>query len=63
MKTTFFILMIIAMLGALIALAIGLFGMAQGGEFGRKHGNTLMRLRIFFQGAALALFALALLVE
>ena len=63
MKTTFFILMIIAMLGALIALAVGLFGMAQGGEFGRKHGNTLMRLRIFFQGAALALFALALMVE
>ena len=63
MKTTIFILMIISMIGALIALAIGLFGMAQGGEFGRKYGNTLMRLRIFFQGAALALFALAFFVE
>ena len=63
MKTTLFVMMIIAMLGALVTLAIGLFGMAQGGEFGRKYGNTLMRLRIFFQGLALALFALTFAVE
>ncbi|MBV6632033.1 MAG: twin transmembrane helix small protein [Alphaproteobacteria bacterium] len=61
MKTVFFVLMLIAMMGALVSLAIGLFGMAQGGDFARKHGNNLMRLRILFQGAALLFFALAVM--
>lgn len=63
MKTTYFVLMIVAMMGALISLAVGLFGMAQGGEFARKHGNKLMRMRIFFQGLALILFALAVAAD
>jgi hypothetical protein len=61
MSTTFFTLMILMMLAVLGALGLGLFSMAKGGAFARKYGNRLMRLRVFLQGAALALFALAVL--
>jgi hypothetical protein len=63
MKTAVFTMMIIAMLGALGALAVGLVGMAQGGEFNRKYGNKLMRIRIMMQGLALGLFALAAMLS
>ena len=61
MSTTFFTLMILMMLAVLGALGLGLFSMAKGGAFARKYGNRLMRLRVYLQGAALALFALAVL--
>jgi hypothetical protein len=35
--------------------------MARGGEFGKKYGNRLMRVRVVMQGIALLFFALALL--
>ena len=38
-----------------IVLIIGIAGFARGGEFNRKHGNTLMRLRILFQAVAILL--------
>lgn len=57
----FFVLMIIAMLAALGALIIGVFGMAKGGAFNKKYGNKLMRARVILQGAALGLFVLAVL--
>lgn len=60
MSQVFFILMIIAMLLTLASLVIGIGAMVKGGEFNKKYGNTLMRTRIYMQGAALALFALAL---
>ncbi len=47
------------MLAVLGILALGLISMAKGKEFNKKHGNKLMRLRILFQGVALAMFALA----
>tara|TARA_Y100001936_G_scaffold248144_1_gene295396 strand:- start:333 stop:509 length:177 start_codon:yes stop_codon:yes gene_type:complete len=53
--------MLIAMLAVLIAMSIGIFMMAKGGEKNLKHGNNLMRARVYLQGLALALFALALL--
>ena len=34
---------------------------ARGGEFNKKYGNRLMRWRVFMQGAALVLLALAML--
>lgn len=63
MRNTFFILMLVAMLGALATLGVGLVGMANGGEFNRKYGNKLMQLRVIFQGIALAMFALAMISE
>jgi hypothetical protein len=61
MSATFFTLMILTMLAVLGALGLGLFSMARGGAFARKYGNRLMQLRVFLQGAALVLFALAVL--
>lgn len=59
MSRFFFILMIIAMIAVLASLAVGMFAMVKGGEFNKKHGNKLMRLRVTLQGVALALFVMA----
>ncbi len=40
-------------------LIVGILGMAKGGEFNKKYGNKLMRLRVIFQFVALALILLA----
>ncbi len=56
------ILLATALLAVLAVLFTGLFSMARGGEFNRKHGNRLMRWRVALQGLALALFALAMLI-
>ncbi len=53
--------MVIAMAAVLAALAIGVIGMAKGGDFNRKYGNKLMQARVYLQGAAIALFLLAVL--
>jgi Hypoxia induced protein conserved region len=51
-----FVLLMIAMVGTLVVLFVGLFAMARGGEFNRRYGNRLMRLRVMMQGAAILLF-------
>jgi hypothetical protein len=61
MSTAFFILMLAAMLAVLGTLALGVFGMARGGEFNKKYGNKLMRARVILQGGALLCFVLAAL--
>jgi hypothetical protein len=63
MSRVFFILILIAMLAALAALVIGVFGMAKGGAFNKKYGNKLMRARVFLQAVALGLFVLAILAS
>ncbi len=55
------ILLILAMLATLGVLFAGLFAMARGGEFNRKHGNRLMRWRVVLQATALLLIGLFLL--
>ncbi len=52
----------IAMLAVLAVLVMGLVSMVKGGEFNRKYGNRLMRWRVGLQAAALALFAIALVL-
>lgn len=63
MVTVTAILIGVAMLMTLGVLFSGLIVMARGGETNRKYGNTLMRWRIVFQGIALALIALAMLLR
>jgi len=58
MSATFFTLMILTMAAVLASLVIGVFGMAKGGEFNKKYGNKLMRIRVFLQGGALVFFVL-----
>lgn len=55
--------MIIAMVAVFVSLVIGLAAMAKGGEFNKKYGNKLMRLRIGLQALALALFVLAVVTK
>ena len=59
MSRFFFILMAIAMLLVLASLVVGIIAMIKGGEFNKKYGNKLMRMRVTLQGLALGLFALA----
>lgn len=61
MSGFFFVAMIIAMLLALGSLLVGLVSMVKGGEFDRKYSNKLMQVRVYMQGIALVLFALAAL--
>lgn len=63
MKVMFFTLVIVAAMITLAVLVTGIFAMARGGEFNRKHSNRLMRLRVVAQGIALALFAIAMMIK
>ena len=47
----------------LVALGLGLFGMATGGEFNRKYANKLMSMRVTLQAIAIALLALIVFSE
>jgi hypothetical protein len=55
------VLLVVAMVATLGVLFAGLFAMARGGEFNRKHGNRLMRWRVILQGTALVLLAILML--
>lgn len=55
--------MIIAMFLVLASLAMGLFAMVKGGEFNKKYGNKLMKMRVTIQGIAIGLFVLAVLSQ
>lgn len=59
MTTVLTILVAIAMLGTLGVLFAGMLGMARGSP---ERSNALMRWRVLLQGAALALFALLLML-
>jgi len=56
------LLVAIALGAVLLVLAVGVVSMLRGGEFNRKYGNKLMRLRVILQGVALALLALLFLI-
>lgn len=55
MGSPLYILGILAMAAVAIVLSIGIGGFGVGGEFNRKNGNKMMRLRIFFQFVAVVL--------
>lgn len=55
------VLLIGLMLATAIALIIGIFLMARGGEPNRKYSNKMMVARVALQGAALAVLALLLM--
>ena len=56
-------MMIAAMFLVLASLVVGIVSIIKGGEFNKKHGNRLMRMRVTFQGLALALFVLAMMTN
>ncbi|MFT7593623.1 MAG: hypothetical protein ACI8R4_000938 [Paracoccaceae bacterium] len=58
MDDPLFVIVILAVLSVVVVLAIGIGGFALGGDFNRKYGNLLMRLRLLFQAVAVALILL-----
>ena len=60
MSTGLVILMFVAMGLTLLVLFAGLISMVRGGEFNKKYGNRLMRLRVLFQAIAIMIFAIVL---
>jgi len=61
MQQTFPWLIIIAVAATLIVLIVGIVAMLRQGGFNARHSNRLMRYRILFQFAAIALIAIAFL--
>ncbi|MGZ3217618.1 twin transmembrane helix small protein [Paracoccus sp. T5] len=54
-------LLIVTMLciGVVVAILLtGIGGFARGGEFNRKHGNRMMRWRLYAQAAAILILLL-----
>ena len=50
-----FLIAALAALVVLAVLAVGIGGFARGGEFNRKHGNRMMRWRLYAQFGAVVL--------
>ena len=48
-----------ALAGVSIVLALGIYSLFRGGEFGRSYSNKLMRLRVLMQAIAIAVLVLA----
>lgn len=55
-------LIIAAVIGTALVLLVGVLTMARGGDFNRKYGNKLMRLRILMQALAVVLIMIGLWV-
>ena len=51
-------LIILSVISVFVVLAVGITGMLRGGDFNRKYGNLLMRLRVATQGLAIILILL-----
>jgi hypothetical protein len=59
MGTLFDILIPLAILAVTVTLAMGIYALFRGGDFGRTYSNKLMRLRIVLQAIAIALLVAA----
>jgi Hypoxia induced protein conserved region len=59
MATFLFILTGLFALLTLASLMVGVVSMGKAGEFNRKYGNKLMRMRVLFQLATVACLILA----
>ncbi len=57
------VLLLVLMGITAVVLVGGLLLMARGGETNRKYGNKFMVMRVVFQGAALAVMAVLLLLS
>lgn len=52
-------LVLASILAVLITLAVGIYALFRGGEFGRTYSNKLMRLRVLLQFIAVVILVLA----
>ncbi|MEH6477047.1 MAG: twin transmembrane helix small protein [Sneathiella sp.] len=56
-------LIIAAVAATFLVVLVGLLAMARGGEFNKKYGNRLMRLRLVMQALAVVLLLVGLGLE
>jgi nitrogen fixation-related uncharacterized protein len=49
----------LALAAVTIVLAVGIYSLFRGGEFGRSYSNKLMRLRVVVQAIAIAVLVAA----
>ena len=56
-------LIILSLIAVLIVLGVGIIGMLRGGDFNRRYGNKLMRVRVATQGLAILLILLFVTVS
>lgn len=61
--TTLTTVIIFALIATIAALGWGIGSMAHGGVFDARHSHQLMTARVGFQGLAIALLIVALLVS
>ena len=59
MDTLVAILIPVSLAAVLIALAVGLYALFRGGDFGRSWSNKLMRLRVLLQFIAVVVLVSA----
>lgn len=57
------IVLIGLMLATVVALVVGIFLMATGGEKNKKYGNKVMWSRVYLQGGALAVLAILFMMK
>jgi nitrogen fixation-related uncharacterized protein len=50
----------VALVAVTVVLALGIYALYRGGDFGRSYSNRLMRLRVVTQAAAVAVLVGAL---
>ncbi len=61
MTSILMILLLVAMLGVVVVLGLGMVGVVRGGD--PRRSNALMRARVLLQGLALGLMVLILLLR
>ena len=59
MASVFTFLIPISLAAVLVTLAVGIFALFRGGEFGRSYSNKLMRLRVLLQFIAVLVLVAA----
>lgn len=59
MMDVFDYLIYAALAGVSIVLALGIYSLFRGGDFGRSYSNKLMRLRVLMQAIAIAVLVAA----
>lgn len=59
MDRLFDILIYVALASVAITLAVGIYSLYRGGDFGRSYSNKLMRLRVLLQFVAVLILVAA----
>jgi len=57
------LLIVLALLATVVSLGLGVRSMAKGGEYDQSHGTQFMLMRVAFQGLALVLLVIALVLR